>query len=290
MRVTGLLWSGGEAQLEWATGKVSPLVLGAGLAFVFGADRRCIGIWRSGRRLACSTSTVLEPASRSPQCPDCQAMERSNSIAADTRLDDPRSFSVYLAHHGSVVKVGITATERGEARLLEQGALSSTFISSGSLLGARRIENLLMTTLGLPDRVSTTRKRNARSRPVSTPERTAQLTDLVGRAADLSWPEGQTRCESPIRDHTTTYGLPADGLHPDAALRSPTAASTLNGEIACTIGADVYLRTTAGLVLLDTHLLAGWSLQRAQPNAALTVPLEPVEALPPPEIEQDALF
>jgi hypothetical protein len=290
MRVTGLLWSGGEAQLEWATGKVSPLELGAELAFVFGADRRCIGIWRSGRRLACSTATVLDPASRSPQCPDCQAMERSNSIAADTRLDDPRSFSVYLAHHGSVVKVGITATERGEARLLEQGALSSTFISSGSLLGARRIENLLMTTLGLPDRVSTTRKRAARGRPVAVAERSAALGDLVGRAAELSWPEGQSRSDSPVRDHTPTYGLPAEGLHPDAALRSPTAGSTLTGEIACTIGADVYLRTTAGVVLLDTHLLAGWSLQRSQPGADLTVPLEQVDPLPPLEIEQDSLF
>ncbi|GAB3837188.1 DUF2797 domain-containing protein [Kribbella italica] len=290
MRVTGLLWSGEEAQLEWATGKVSPLIVGAELAFVFGVDRRCIGIWRSGRRLACSTATVLEPTSRSPQCPDCQAMERSNSIAADTRLDDPRSFSVYLAHHGSVVKVGITATERGEARLLEQGALSSTFISSGSLLGARRIENLLMTTLGLPDRVSTTRKRAARGRPVAVAERTAALTDLTNRAAQLEWPEGQTRSESPIRDHTTAYGLPADGLHPDAALRSPTAGSTLSGEIACTIAGDVYLRTSAGVVLLDTYLLAGWSLKAAEPAAQLSVPLEPVEALPPPEIEQDALF
>ncbi|MGC4940997.1 DUF2797 domain-containing protein [Kribbella sp. DT2] len=286
MRVTGLLWSGGEAQLEWVTGKVSPLGLGTELAFVFGADRRCIGIWRS-RRLACSTSTVLEPTGRSPQCPDCQAMERSNSIAADTRLDDPRSFSVYLAHHGSVVKVGITATERGEARLLEQGALSSTFISSGSLLGARRIENLLMTTLGLPDRVSTTRKRAARGRPVETAARSAALRDLAGRAAELSWPEGQTRCESPIRDHTTAYGLPADGLHPDAALRAPTAGGTLAGEIACTIAGDIYLRTSLGVVLLDTHLLAGWSLRAAEPGALVDVPLEPVA---PPEIEQDALF
>jgi hypothetical protein len=217
-------------------------------------------------------------------------MERSNSIAADTRLDDPRSFSVYLAHHGSVVKVGITATERGQARLLEQGALSSTFISSGSLLGARRIENLLMTTLGLPDRVSTSRKRAARGRPVAAEDRQQALEEAVERAAALSWPEGQTRSESPVHDHTTAYGLPVDGLHPDTALRSPAPGSTLTGEIACTIGTDIYLSTSSGLVLLDTHLLAGWSLQRAEPTAQLTVPLERVEALPPPEIEQDALF
>ncbi|WP_432942070.1 DUF2797 domain-containing protein [Kribbella sp. CA-253562] len=291
-RVTGLLWTGGAPHLEWfgTTVRLSPLQLGADLSFTFGADRRCIGIWRSGRRLPCSTSTLLAAASRSPHCPDCQAMERSNSIAADTRLDDPRSFSVYLAHHGSVVKVGISATERGDARLLEQGALSSTFISSGSLLGARRIENLLMTTLGLPDRVSTTRKRAARVHPVPAADREAALADAVLRAGELPWPEGQERCDSGVRDHTAAYGLPVDGLHPDVALRSPAPGSTLTGQIVCTIGSDVYLRTSAGLILLDTHLLAGWALDRAEPGAELTVPLEPVDAPPPPEVEQDALF
>ncbi|MEV6282290.1 DUF2797 domain-containing protein [Kribbella sp. NPDC051770] len=285
MRVSGVLWKGAEAQLERVDGVTTSLAPGTSLSFALGPDRRCIGIWRAGRRLACTTATELPPTSRSPQCPDCQAMERSNSIAADTRLDDPRSFSVYLAHHGSVVKVGITATERGHARLLEQGALSSTFISSGSLLGARRIENLLMTTLDLPDRVSTTRKRAARSRPVPSADRTAALKDLVARAADLSWPEGQTRCDAAIQDHTQTYGLPTTGLHPDAALKSPSPGSTLTGEVACTIAADTYLRTSAGLVLVDTHLLAGWSLSPA--DSQLNVPLEPVAPL---EIEQDALF
>lgn len=68
----------------------------------------------------------------------------------DTALDDHREFSVYLAHHGSVVKAGITASERGQARLLEQGALSSLILSTGTLLSARRCEALLTTALGVP--------------------------------------------------------------------------------------------------------------------------------------------
>ncbi|MEU4396877.1 DUF2797 domain-containing protein [Kribbella sp. NPDC023855] len=216
-------------------------------------------------------------------------MERSNSIATDTRLDDPRQFSVYLAHHGSVVKVGITAAERGDARLLEQGALASTFISTGSLLGARRVENLLMTTLGLPDRVSTTRKRRARDQPGSASEREARLISVAEQVSELPWPEGQIRGEIEVRDHTATYGLPADGLRPAAALQTPTPDGVITGRIACTIGTDLYVETSAGLVLLDTHVLAGWSLGRAAADAVLTVPLEKVES-PPRELGQDALF
>ncbi len=290
-QVTGVSWAERMARLEWAGAggalRSSELRLDAELAFVFGTDRRCIGFWRSGRRLACSTETVLTAAGRSSQCADCQAMERSNSIATDTRLDDPRPFSVYLAHHGSVIKVGITAAERGEARLLEQGALASTFISTGSLVGARRIEKLLTTTLGLPDRVSTSRKRRARDQPGSTAEREARLVSIAEQVAGLPWPDGQSRSEIQVRDHVAVYGLPAGGVRPDVELRTPVPAGVITGQIACTIGSDLYLRTSAGLALLDTHVLAGWTLGRAAAGAVLAVPLEKVE-LPPRE--QEALF
>ncbi|WP_433012330.1 DUF2797 domain-containing protein [Kribbella sp. CA-294648] len=216
-------------------------------------------------------------------------MERSNSIATDTRLDDPRPFSVYLAHHGSVVKVGITAAERGDARLLEQGALASTFISTGSLLGARRVENLLITTLGLPDRVSTSRKRRARDQPGSLADREVSLLNVANQISALPWPDGQSRGEIKVRDHTAAYGLPADGLRPAAVLQTPVPEGVITGRIACTIGTDLYVETSAGLVLLDTHVLAGWSLGRAAAGAVLTVPLERVES-PPRELGQDALF
>lgn len=291
--VTGIGWGGGEARLEWAAAggvqRTSALQLGADLSFVFGADRRCIGIWRSGRRIACSIQVVLAPGGRNPQCSDCHAMERSNSIATDTRLDDPRQFSVYLAHHGSVVKVGITAAERGEARLLEQGALASTFISTGSLLGARRVENLLITTLGLPDRVSTTRKRRARIEPGTATERATRLQAIAEQLSELPWPDGQERRELDVRDHTITYGLPADGLYADAELRTPTPHGVITGRIACTIGPDVYLETSAGLTLVDTHLLSGWVLGPAPADAVQTVHLDRLEP-PPRRDEQEALF
>jgi hypothetical protein len=293
-RVTGVGWNDGVAQLEWVVdgqdvSRRSPLPLGSELSFVFGDERRCVGFWRAGRRLGCSTRTVLAAGGRSGQCADCQGMERSNSVAADTRLDDPRAYHVYLAHHGSVIKVGITAVERGEARLLEQGALASTMISAGSLVGARRVEILLGSALGLPDRVSTSRKRMARTQPGGVAERSTGLLSVVGRTVELGWPDGQVRCEPRVSDHVARYGLPDGGLRAEVMMGEPVPGGVIVGRIVCAIGADLYLDTAAGLLLLDTHLLAGWTLGRALADAELTVPLEKLEAAPRRD-DQEALF
>ncbi|GAA0960215.1 DUF2797 domain-containing protein [Kribbella koreensis] len=293
-RVSGVGWVDGVAQLEWVVdgrdvSRRSPLALGSELGFGFVGERRCVGFWRAGRRLGCSTRTVLAAGGRSGQCVDCQGMERANSVAADTRLDDPRPYNVYLAHHGSVIKVGITAVERGEARLLEQGALASVMISAGSLVGARRVEMTLGATLGLPDRVGISRKRAARVQPGSAAERRTGLLEVVERAAAVDWPEGQVRCEARVSDHVARYGLPEGGLHTDVAMTEPVAGGVIAGRIICAIGSDLYAETPAGLLLLDTHLLAGWTLERAPADAELTVPLEKLEPAPRRD-DQEALF
>lgn len=234
-------------------------------------------------------SASVVPSVRTAQCPACQAADRADSIAADTRLHDSRPFAVYLAHHGCAVKVGITAAERGDTRLLEQGALASTVLSTGTLTAARRAESLLGAALGLPDRMSATRKRAARTRPGTAHERAADLIATAERVGQLAWPQGQDRCETQVSDHAATYGLPAGGLRPAAALLPLAPGNVISGRIACRIGTDLYLDTVSGLVLLDTRLLAGWALGRAEPGTALSAPLEPT-ALPGHPKEQDALF
>lgn len=270
------------------------LRLGAELAFVIGADRRCVGIWRRGQRLGCPTATELAATARGGLCLACQAMDRSDSIAADTRLSDSREFNMYLAHHGSAIKVGTTAADRGQSRLLEQGAFVSVVLSTGTLVAARRAENLLASALGLPDRVSTVSKRAARARPVD-PERLADaVLKVAEQATGLPWPPGQTVNDTitahRVIDHTSTYGLPRTGLHPAAELTAPAPGDVVAGRIKCRIGIDIYIDTPLhGTVLLDTRLLAGWSLGRAHPDAPFTAPVIPVE---PPQLkdQQDALF
>ncbi|AEW98934.1 hypothetical protein SCATT_p07410 (plasmid) [Streptantibioticus cattleyicolor NRRL 8057 = DSM 46488] len=236
-------------------------------------------MWRAGRRVPCPAGAPVPARTRGAQCATCTALDRSSSIAADTRPDDPRAFAVYLAHHGSVVKVGITAEERGSTRLLEQGALSSTVVSTGTLMAARRSEHLLTTALGLPDRVAAQRKRTARARPGTPGERAAELLATAERVHALpAWPPiGQTPREPHVTDHTTAYGLPPSGLVPTAAVQPLEPGQTVTGRLACRIGSDLYLDTAAGLVLLDTRLLAGWALHPAPGDAAFTAGLEPLD-------------
>jgi hypothetical protein len=269
--------------LEWA-GHVGPmprlsrLPLGGEVSFACGADRRCTGVWRAGRRLTCPYGAQITPAARSAQCPSCAALDRSSSIAADTRLDDPRIFAVYLAHHGSAIKVGITAAERGQTRLLEQGALASTVLSVGTLASGRRAENLLSAALGLPDRISTARKRAARADPGNQVGRAADLMAAASHAQQLAWPQGQDRSQPRVRDHVATYGLPDRGLRPDAEVLPLDPGCVVRGTVNCRIGADIYLDTPAGVVLLDTRLLAGWALHRAEPDAAFSARLRTATA------------
>ncbi|GAA0582105.1 DUF2797 domain-containing protein [Kribbella sandramycini] len=291
-RLSGLVWNDGVPQFEWSTpdgSQRSPIRLGAQLAMTVGPGRECLGIFRHGRRLGCPTAVALPAHAHGPLCPDCQTLDRSNSIAADTRMDDPREFAVYLAHHGSRLKVGITAVDRGPARLLEQGALSSTVLSTGSLAAARRVERLFSSAFGTTDRVNSPVKRAARLAPPSAAERAAELQALAEQTVDLDWPDGQERRPTEVTDHTPTYGLASTGVQPLQALAPLDSYGVVSGRLSCHIGRDLYLDTPEGLTLVDTQLLAGWELVMLDPAAVFTAATTPI-AVPVPEVQQDALF
>jgi hypothetical protein len=98
------------------------------------------------------------------RCEECARLERAHSVAADTIADDPRSYHVYLAWFGpGMVKVGITGVERGSARLLEQGAITFSWLGRGPLMAARRTEELLRAALRVPDRIPYAEKRAVRA-------------------------------------------------------------------------------------------------------------------------------
>ncbi|MFD7921253.1 DUF2797 domain-containing protein [Streptomyces sp. NPDC059740] len=292
-RATGLLWTADHATLGWWRPGAEPqtsaaLRPGTRLAFTTGSDRCCLGLLRRVGHIPCPTAAALAPDARSGRCADCTALDRSRSVAADTAIDDPRPYSVYLAHHGEgLVKVGITARQRGSVRLLEQGALASTLLSTGPLLAARRTENLLGAALALPDRVTVQHKRRARLRPGPAEERAGRLTDLSRQARALpGWPEAQVPQLPSVDDHMPRYPLPPEGLRPTAAVRPLEPGATVAGEVVSVIGCDLYLRHEGGLVLLDTRLLAGWTLRRAPEGAPPTAGLDRVA----PDARPEPLF
>ncbi|WP_130337693.1 DUF2797 domain-containing protein [Streptomyces sp. BK022] len=283
---TGLRWSPEGPELVWSGGRRSALTWGKRVAFGVRAEtvRRCVG----ARGNACPTAAPVPARSTGARCDDCARLDRAHSVAADTIADDPRPYRVYLAWFGpGMVKVGITAVERGPARLLEQGAVCFSWLGTGPLMAARRTEELLRAALGVPDRIPYARKRTVRAAlPAGAEERAAQVRELHARAVSLgNWPESVVRESCQVTDHLAAFHLqhaePATG-----AVTELVAGGHVAGELVAAAGPDLHLDTggPAGVLVLDTRLLPGWELTRAQQVDEISLPVKDFAA------RQDGLF
>ncbi|MGW7105311.1 DUF2797 domain-containing protein [Streptomyces xanthophaeus] len=275
---TGIRWQGGRPAIGWLgegrEERASVLAYGRQLAFVARGERHCLGVRRAGKRTACPTAAAVPARAGNAQCPECARLDRSFSVAADTNAADPRTYRVYLAWFGpDMVKVGITAEERGPARLLEQGAVTWTWLGRGPLMAARRTEELLRAALGVPDRIAYARKRAVRGHLPAASGRAREVAELHARAGALAgWPESLERLECEVTDHAEPFGL--DGLPlPARVIAHMVPGGAVAGRLVGAAGPDLHLAD--GLVV-DTRLLAGWEL--------LAPGDEPVTAVPVAEI------
>ncbi|MFE2142233.1 DUF2797 domain-containing protein [Streptomyces sp. NPDC059456] len=298
---TGIRWSDGRPAIGWcAEGRgerSSPLAYGQRLAFAARGERRCLGVWRAGKRTACPTAATVPGRAGNAQCPECARLDRSFSVAADTNAADPRTYRVYLAWFGpGMVKVGITAEERGPARLLEQGAVTWTWLGRGPLMATRRTEELLRAALGVPDRIAYARKRAVRGHLPPAADRAGEVAELHARAAALpGWPESLERLVCEIADHAAPFGL--DGLPaPARVITEMVPGGVVVGRLAGAAGPDLHFAD--GLVV-DTRLLGGWELVAPDAGAASAgaasagaASAVPVAELAPPAAPggQDGLF
>ncbi|MFE3328558.1 DUF2797 domain-containing protein [Streptomyces sp. NPDC059176] len=284
----GMGWvPGGGAVLRWERAgerRRSPLVLGQRIGFRAVGARSCLG----ARGNACPVAAVVPGRSTGGLCPECARLERVHSVAADTVADDPRPYRVYLAWFGpGLVKVGITAEERGAARLLEQGAVVFGWLGRGPLMAARRTEELLRAALGVPDRIPYGQKRVVRAMLTGTAaDRAVEVTELYARAVALAqWPEALERVELDVVDHVGVFGL--EGL-PAASgvVRALEDGGTVAGRVIAAAGPDLHLIAPGGrVVVVDTRVMAGWQLVAAADGAAVTVPVDEL-----PRGVQDGLF
>ncbi|MEU9780741.1 DUF2797 domain-containing protein [Streptomyces phaeochromogenes] len=261
-KCTGLRWGGEGPVLTWDGGRRSALPWGKRVAFAVAGEggRTCVG----ARGNSCPTAAAVSGRSVGARCEECGRLDRAHSVAADTIADDPRPYSVYLAWFGpGLVKVGITAVERGSARLLEQGAVVFTWLGRGPLMAARRSEELLRTALGVPDRIPYDAKRAVRSELPEAGVRVAEVRELHARAVGLAgWPEALERMPFEAVDHAEVFGL--DGLPPAAGVVGElVAGGVVSGELVAAAGPDLHLRTGRGVVVLDTRLMTGWELTGA---------------------------
>ncbi|UZK55327.1 DUF2797 domain-containing protein [Streptomyces drozdowiczii] len=288
---TGLRWPEGSdgPALGWRKGartRASVLAYGTEFGFRASGERRCSG----ARGNACPLGAVVPATSTGGRCPECGRLDRAHSVAADTVPDDPRTYRVYLAWFGpGMVKVGITAEERGAARLREQGAVVFSWLGRGPLMAARRAEEVLRAALGVPDRIPYARKREVRAALPDPAERAAEVAELYGRAAALEGaglPEALERLPFAAVDHAEVFRLGVAGAGAGAIPRPgpghalPRSGSVravaglvdggaVAGRLVAAAGPDLHLDAGAqGLVIVDTRLMTGWTLTAAGPGAA----------------------
>jgi hypothetical protein len=280
-KCAGLRWSADGPVLAWDGGQRSALTWGKRVAFgvAEGGVRTCVG----ARGHACPVRAVVPGRSTGARCEECARLDRAHSVAADTIADDPRPYHVYLAWFGpGLLKVGITAVERGSARLLEQGAVCFSWLGAGPLMAARRTEELLRAALRVPDRIPYVEKRAVRAvLPGSEGERAAEVAELHARAVALEgWPESLVREPCRPVDHFGVFGL-AGLAGPAVAVgevRELVAGGVVSGRLVAAAGPDLHLETGAGgVVVVDTRLLRGWELVSAG-DGELTVPVREFKA------------
>ncbi|MEU5087241.1 DUF2797 domain-containing protein [Streptomyces sp. NPDC021356] len=259
---SGLRWAADGPVLAWKGGRSSALPWGKRVAFAVaeGGVRTCVG----ARGHACPARAAVSGRSTGARCEQCARLDRAYSVAADTIADDPRPYRVYLAWFGpGMTKVGITAVERGPARLLEQGAICFSRLGTGPLMAARRTEELLRAALGVPDRIPYAAKRAVRSAlPPDPAERAAEIGELHGRAGALpGWPESLAR--EPFRpvDHVGVFGLGGEVPGAVAEVSELVAGGVVSGALLAAAGPDLHLATGSGVVVLDTRLMTGWELR-----------------------------
>jgi Protein of unknown function (DUF2797) len=262
--------------LVWDGGRRSALPWGkrVGFAVPEGGVRTCVGT----RGHVCPVRAVVPGRSTGARCEECARLDRAHSVAADTIADDPRPYRVYLAWFGpGMVKVGITALERGSARLLEQGAVCFSWLGAGPLMAARRTEELLRAALGVPDRIPYAEKRAVRSAlPETEAERAAEVRELHARAVALSgWPESLRPEPCEVTDHVRVFGLA--GVPPALGeVAELVPGGGVSAELVAAAGPDLHLRVGGrGVVVVDTRLMSGWELVSPAASGAdgLTFPL-----------------
>ncbi|MCH0567003.1 MULTISPECIES: DUF2797 domain-containing protein [unclassified Streptomyces] len=289
---TGLRWSSGVPVLGWDGGHSSALSRGRTVAFgvAEGSARICVG----ARGHACPARAEVPARSTGARCEECARLERAHSVAADTIADDPRPYHVYLAWFGpGLTKVGITAVERGPARLLEQGAVCFSWLGAGPLMAARRAEELLRAALRVPDRIPYTEKRAVRAAlPATEAERAGEIAGLHPRALALpGWPESLgPRPFRPV-DHLRAFGL-TGAPAAIGEVGELVAGGEIGGRLVGAAGPDLHLAVDdAGtVVVLDTRLMGGWGIVPAASAGDGRIPVPVRRFRQPAAHTQDELF
>jgi hypothetical protein len=244
--------------------------IGSRIAWGLRGPRRCTGLWTGTSRMPCPAQAVLADGTDA-QCTACAAATPGRALARDSTLgDDGREYVLYLAWFGpGLIKVGLTAADRGSDRLLEQGAIAWTPLARGAYTLIRRAERLTASAGLAPERVAGRSKASAWWNLPPACERARELA--VAHAAittHRAWPGTLDPEPCAVADQAAGFGLgQAAGFGLGQAVPMTYQEVTglangtvLAGEIRFIIGRRLLIDTSSGPLLIDMRRVAGWAV------------------------------
>jgi hypothetical protein len=233
------------------------------------------------------------PDGTDAQCRGCGAGDRGRALARDATLgDDGRTYALYLAWFGpELIKVGLTAADRGRDRLLEQGAITATLLCAGPYIAIRRAERTIAAVGLASERIGARAKAAAWW---SLPER----ADRIRRVSDARTailektplPSDITPTRDDIIDQAADFGLTQPVPDAYAELRSVTDSAVLAGTVLAAIGRRLLLDSPSGPLLVDMRRVAGWQLTSTDADAPAGLDLVPRSRPRDDHEDQGSLF
>jgi hypothetical protein len=237
-----------------------PAAPGSPVSWILHGPRQCTGTWTGTTRRPCPAAAQIPADGADAQCPACAAADRGRQIARDAALgDDGRQYLLYLAWFGpGLVKIGLTAADRGRDRLLEQAAIAFTPLAAGPYTPIRQAERLASVAGLAAERISSRAKLTAWWNPPPPAERAAQLTKARDRiAGQATWPSRVRILPCAVTDQAADFGLeqnPPGGYTEVTGFSDP---ATLGGQIVLAAGRHLLLHTAIGPLLADMRHAAG---------------------------------
>jgi len=200
----------------------------------------------------------------------CARADKGRQIARDVAPDDGREYLLYLAWFGpGLVKVGLTAAERGRDRLLEQGAVSFAVLAAGPYNPVRQAEKQI-SAAGLASERISAKAKAAAWLTLPLPDDRAQALaagrDTVTRA--ISWPGGIQRRRGIPVDQARDFGLGTPLRERWQEVAAVSDGAVLSGTIRAAVGRHTLLDTDNGLLLCDMRRVAGWTIYPAPEGMA----------------------
>lgn len=276
---TGLHWHGGNAALTVINNdgdeSSCPVRVGDPVSWRVHGPRRCVGVWlaTAGRRQQCPHQVIIDRTGSQSQCPGCAGRDPGRALARDATPNDPRTFALYLAWYGDgLLKVGLTAAERGSDRLTEQGALAFTWLCRGPFQSIRAAEQQVAATAVARERLHRNTKIAAYRRPGDSTLRHDQLAAAHQRLTTLlDWPPERIPAPLEIHDHTALFGLADPIAWPTQQITDLADDAVLAGSVTCLAGQDAIIAIDSVPTLIDLRLLAGRQLTAGHgPGRGLT--------------------